>query len=59
MADSAEVVELKIERLALEIARQNSPTSVLSEASSPHEIARALYLLGWRPPEGRLEGLMP
>lgn len=50
MSTETNLVELQIERLAMEIARQKSPTSVLTVATSPHEIARALYLLGWQPP---------
>lgn len=57
MSTEANIVELQIARLAREIARQKSPTSVLTVASSPHEIARALYLTGWRPPVDTLVGL--
>lgn len=44
------IAELEIARLAEEIARQRSPFSALDVAASPTEIARALYLTGWRPP---------
>jgi hypothetical protein len=50
MTAEEDLVQIKIEILAREIARQTSPTSVLATAASPHEIARALYLTGWQPP---------
>lgn len=49
MADDLRV-EVEIELLAREIALQRSPHSALEVAASPHEIARALFLTGWRPP---------
>jgi hypothetical protein len=47
IAETALVAELEIQRLAREIAKQR-PT--YSATSTPAEIARALYLLGWKPP---------
>lgn len=44
------LAEVEIQKLAMEIAKQRSPYSTLATAASPHEIARALYLLGWQPP---------
>ena len=47
-----ELREIAILVLAEEIARQTRPESALAVAATPHEIARALYLLGWDPPAG-------
>lgn len=49
-AQEAAVAEAEIHRLAGMIAQMKSPHSALSIAASPHEVARALYLLGWQPP---------
>ena len=47
-----ELREIAILVLSEEIARQTRPESALAVAATPHEIARALYLLGWDPPAG-------
>lgn len=39
---------MQINELALEIARQMRPYEY---GPSPHQIARALYLRGWSPPD--------
>lgn len=49
-AENIARAEGQIHRLALAIAEQKRPESSLAIAATPHEIARALYLMGWQPP---------
>jgi len=46
----ANIEAMHVQFLAEEIMRQMSPYSDLRRASGPHESARALFNLGWRPP---------